>query len=966
MAAPVIPTLIFRDTFTASDGTVISGRSPDTGSGWTFVSGYTGTIKVSSNAARAEAVSQSPAYSSPITTTANAYKVLLRLQMPPSFVSGYARLYFETTIDGATPYMCGLDVSSGAVAAFVQGAQYGANGDYFFDELPSAAAVSTTVDLELTVDGAAKKSWFYVDGVLVDYRVNTGAVPNAPTNITLYMNAAANLTNDVKVDLLEIYTGTPEYGLEASISASSTASLAQSDQTVVATGATPTTNFGFTNAPVAVKDIASDSTALAALLRSTSPHTDPLAAYSTWATALGLGAGTSLTTLDEGVYIRDFVTPILNGSAESRVMISSEGGIGLYRAVPATITATNTGITKPGGGLQTAITRFFMTASRPSIVLSAKVPTIDGGIWDGKWDTGSGAAIFYCIWSQWNTSGTNKVEAAFRFSANRVEVVVKSSTTNAKFQLFRFNETVASSLSTPGDGAITVDLPNGETQYYLSEFSPGWTPGFKATNFGRPEKTDPGFITDADTGARMLATLYKWAPADHASADAAYATWKTEFGITDSLLAGANTNTAININTDVPVLLSGTRTYLTASATGGFAFYTAAPASFSVAGYAITATLDAGQVAVADFWAYQRPSLLMPISSSIGEMTLVTGSGGTSAANDTTVVLFEWNNTTLTVEVAAKFQLGYLEMVVTVSGSGANPNLQVFRARQTNTTLEAYPSIGSYIDAMAVGGTYQYSSGSPPQTTYPTGFSTTQFGTPQFVGKVSGFQPTTFGTPYGSLSGLVTTFGEITQFGTPLTAVNAVGVSEGVLVTKFGAPNTFVVDGPTAWPMSVVAIGQLVTIFGTPIAGYLQVLSATGETPSTMFGSHASYSAYGVTGFLSTSLGTPVGRLVNVAAGFSSTALGSPARKSGRIAVGFSSTKFGRPRALRPTSWPAFGFSTTRFGRPVGDTGFYYQVTSSAPATQFGTPVARDIHKARHIPPNTMFGTPLLSRGAVC
>lgn len=1014
MSAPVIPTLIFRDNFTGTDGVAISARSPDTGANWSFITGYDGATRISSNAARAENANQSPAYSSAITTTASTYRVLARLQVPATLTNScYCYLFFESVRDGASPYSMGMNVTATGVAVWVEGSRYGALGGSFFAENTTAVSAGTTVDLVLTVNSATKESWLFLGSTLIDYRVNTGSEPALPTYITMYMDAPGVVTDGIKVDLVEVHTGTPEYLWEASTSTTASATgWLIGDATGTVTGIAPaaftqsqpiaTQAYVWTenNTDVAglITDIADGASLLGRFIKSgSSPHATPLIAFDTWATELGLGTGgVTNFTISDGWLGRSIPTPFGTGR---QTLINSEAGIAWTKDFrPGDGDSAASAVTALDGS-QFSLAKTYFTRFAPNLMLTFGAPGADAMHSTGKYTNTASVGLLYAKWF-WapNYNTTAQVEAALRIEAGRVEIVAlksSGSTDAAYFQVLRTNRTRKPALyssAAAGGGAYSDALAAGTAQHYIGEeVDPGIVTGFQSGAFGTPlfNGNSIRFATGSAFGAFGTPTVDYDPPTistvifednftaanstqiqDRAPDSGSY--WENSLGGYDSAgrftifsNAAGNSN-GVNYpgwNVDIPIAGSAYRVKIAFKLAA-----TLADADITLllektvngqSPYKIECTTDTNYVGV---------RLVGATGGSAADYFATPYYSDDSSAAGTTIVA------ELIVEnLASWFYIdGVLHDYRLRATQGEAPGYLNLAAANTNISVDYIQTFGNGF-AYTTQGFRSTQLGS--HVAFWDQFGTvsglapaTQFGTPQFVGKVSGFQPTTFGTPYGSTSGMTTSLGEITQFGTPLTAVDATCVVDAfnAVLTRFGTPGALKIAPPAGWPFIVYAQGVLVTTFGNPAAAYLLIGNATGGAAATTFGSPGSLNAYGPTGFASTSFGTPVGAKVQVASGFQTGARGTPTRLVGQTVTGFSSTRFGQARAVRPTSYPAAGFRRTNFGRPTGYERFNYLVTSSAPTTTFGAVLALEAHKVFHIPPGTRFGEPLLSRGATC
>jgi len=702
----------------------------------------------------------------------------------------------------------------------------------------------------------------------------------------------------------------------------------------------------------------------------TPPYSDPLTAFNAWKAILGVGEN-AISGVNNGLVSVSCGSNFFQDAASTGAMkISSEGGVSFRR--PGYDTATSSSdhpITLSGGSSQYALSAFrsrsMPTVNAASLILSFKEPSTAMGFVSGKRSVSGTTQLYYLKWSELFFSTQLVTEVAIRLQPGIVEIMVlpASDVSGAYFQVFRTNDSRVDNYAVDGNGAYTAALTASTNAFYVS--TAPTTPvatGFSSTQFGRPERVLPLYITNYATGAAIVPTFIASTPA-FADADTAYAAWLAELGVSDSLLASSVANTAVQVLTQTPTLLAGTRSYLSASATGGLAFYAAAPASFSPTGYALAADTVFGQFNIPDFWVWPLPSLAVSFSPPADEMTLSEARSALDATSGHTVGRFTWTYASLTIKTAARFSTGKIVLITTVSGSGNTPYFQVFRFDQAGADLSAKTSEGTYVGALSIGATTQYESGLSPQSEAATGFSSTTFGATAWSRLVTGFKPTAFGTAIGRNTDRPDSI-HSTVFGHPHWPHLVTALPQGQMHTKFstpGAQTTVYIPQP----YSAYAWGTSATVFGAPTAAYRQEQTATGGT-TTSIGGPASRTGGTSTGTNAVAFGTPVSAMRGHAAGWRATVFGVPVANGARVATGlFKATRWGLPKVYRPDTYPARGFTSTRFGRAAGFTRFNYSATGFVTGA-FGTPLAAEAQYATAIAPGTNFGTPLLIRALLC
>lgn len=1027
MTAPVIPTLIFRDTFTAADGTLITARSPDVGSNWTKIDG--GSLYVYSNKARETSNNSWPRYTAPFTPSpSKAYNLRAVFTAPASFTD--SEYFLSVTPNAAAPfyppYQLHIKAYSGGpirLLATVNLTNYG--GPYAqssaVDDFVSAGG---SFQVDIIVDGP--ECWFLLNGTEVFYHNDTGNTAPSPSKVLIEPNAVSGAW--FPLDSVEVYTGTPAYIPTASGFSSTTlgSPTGKFDQVGAATGAVSTA-FGTPFLPLPqtgtatgfltgthgshtalyaepLTDVATSAEVLMKFLQlGSTPHADPLAAYSTWATELGFGAGTSLAFQDDDIELLNLGFAVLDGSTETRILLSSEGGVGLYYAVPASVTRVGA-VAISASAPQTSITRFYSTTSRPSVVVSAKIPTIDAGRWNAKWQASGNNALLYVRWASYTNQNTNPVEAAFRFSPGRVEVVVRSLAAGGKFQVFRFNQTLASDTAVLGGGATTNDLVTNTTTHFLSEIpavvyqASGAAPstqfgtalGYNVDQYGQasglwnyarwgyPLVPIPGSIVDVETGVALMPLIAAKPSTTHASALAAYNAWKTEVSAgADATLNGSDyTDGSFQIAAQTSIFNLG-YPWIWISSEAGISLYREAPLFSTPISKVITAS--DGQVSFTGFW---QPNHASALVISFGPPTTpykMLAGGVHSNGDGWNLMRMRWGPETPgagpIVDVAIRLKGTAFAAVVEVDNTaGATPYFQVLRLPSNlgnGSPVSTQSGGGALTETLALSSVTEYTTEVGDVIAEPTGWLATQFGTPAKLGVAAGIGPTMFGTASGRSAfhaswspdlGYETLFA---QFGTPATPVPQTASVSGFAPATFGGA---VAERTALYGFSFTcgAHGWAAATFGAPNAAWPQAEDASGVT-QTQFGSAAAVAGQGAQGFVVSTVGTPSGAAVMRAGtiapttqfGAAASSRSDPATSIGRV------TRFGLPRA-RMLRYIASGFKATRgFGRPTGHSRFYFSAagfTSSA----LGDPIGIDIHHATFQAPSTRFGRPLLTRSTTC
>jgi hypothetical protein len=225
------------------------------------------------------------------------------------------------------------------------------------------------------------------------------------------------------------------------------------------------------------------------------------------------------------------------------------------------------------------------------------------------------------------------------------------------------------------------------------------------------------------------------------------------------------------------------------------------------------------------------------------------------------------------------------------------------------------------------------------------GWLVTRFGVAQLMPTHPvGFRSTAFGTPLGVQYWTAASLGECTHFGTPSTPTNRIQVASGELNTHIGHP-TAIRYAPAITLQKELASGFRSALFGTPTAHPATAGAATGFT-SSAFGTPAA-----ITWGMVTSLG-PTARfgLAGATGGDShrwgavgaapATAFGTPVAKlTGHASTLSRVVSFGTPQHGR-TQQASSTWRATRFGTPTCARSNTYIVYGINASGRFGQPRA--------------------------
>lgn len=282
--------------------------------------------------------------------------------------------------------------------------------------------------------------------------------------------------------------------------------------------------------------------------------------------------------------------------------------------------------------------------------------------------------------------------------------------------------------------------------------------------------------------------------------------------------------------------------------------------------------------------------------------------------------------------------------------------------------------------------------GAPPSSTHETGsLATTQFGIPLVISihQVASFTPTAFGVP--SLPGATHTaivqpialpvFGNIsaahvaktpginsTQFGTPTTPFNWIAEVQPLMLPNFGRPYG-VGEGAIRENIVVQATSWRTTVISKPTAnGSLFALAqplplpqfgqpkAVGVCAAATMGALAQFGQHRVTS------------MAKMAPWAHSTVFSTPV--TGRVAaqnVSLQAPRFGKPVASCPNAHAVrASLPLPRFGKPTAYSQMDPHRVTAGSATQFGTPYALSLCKARSLAPTLRFGRHTMKRNPPC
>lgn len=165
---------------------------------------------------------------------------------------------------------------------------------------------------------------------------------------------------------------------------------------------------------------------------STAVTTLPLDVYTAWAAALGVSATETLQPLDdddEGFAVTLAASP-WPGSTATTALVSSEGGLGLYRLTPSTTTSAQWTLS--------GVSRFYGLTSRPTLVLTCH-PASDLRSVSGRIQRAGAVTIVY-IEHQKYDAATYQYRLALRIEPGQVTLVGQTVDQACNITLFELTE----------------------------------------------------------------------------------------------------------------------------------------------------------------------------------------------------------------------------------------------------------------------------------------------------------------------------------------------------------------------------------------------------------------------------------------------------------------------------------------------------------------------------------------------
>ena len=246
--------------------------------------------------------------------------------------------------------------------------------------------------------------------------------------------------------------------------------------------------------------------------------------------------------------------------------------------------------------------------------------------------------------------------------------------------------------------------------------------------------------------------------------------------------------------------------------------------------------------------------------------------------------------------------------------------------------------------------------GSAPSTT---------FGSPAVLpGWVPGVAVVTFGTPAAQQVWRAASLGLVTRMPQAYYAFDQTETASGFQATRFGTPVAFRYKPSPVGTLSSAA-GFLVTRFGTATAAWTQIPVASGSVV-TVLGTPTAFVAGQAAGWASSWFGTPAVTVTCQATSFVLQTFGTHTAMRRQAALPLAvSTRFGTP-AVRASDYVAASVRMqARFGRPRARQFFSFPATGFL-ATSFGSVGSSEVHRVTHMPPVTVFSTPLLLRSTTC
>jgi hypothetical protein len=250
-----------------------------------------------------------------------------------------------------------------------------------------------------------------------------------------------------------------------------------------------------------------------------------------------------------------------------------------------------------------------------------------------------------------------------------------------------------------------------------------------------------------------------------------------------------------------------------------------------------------------------------------------------------------------------------------------------------------------------------------------SGFIGTRFGatTAAFwqISDASGLLATHPGDPFGQQHWSAEPVGLVTRFSKAFYAFAQTQAATGRRDTTFGQPMAFRILAPNTAQLTR-AFGFAPTAVGAPTAGWLQTAGVAGFVASRI-GAPSSAIAQRASGIAGAVFGSSTESTGAHPAGFAVTVIGSASMRLTQPAAGINQpARFGLASSARSDTFAAYGINRSgRVGHPTGFSRFNYPAVGFR-GMYIGTPVCREVHRAPHMPPGTIFGKPLLRRTPLC
>jgi hypothetical protein len=219
-STPPPSTQIFLDNFVASNGTLISARSPDIGGSWVKDSGAGASynIDIQSNKALITADGNWTEYYATFSAPVVSDTYVVRTQMilpasvggPSERIDSYVTIYQDAPTFFAAPIVITISMNyDGTDTAYaIETGRYGSVVDNHYYEVvnPSASVLGNTVNFEgVCINGT--DFYLYINSVLVGQFVSASA-SEVPLTVGLYqyLSTGLSLSNAIRVENIEVLT----------------------------------------------------------------------------------------------------------------------------------------------------------------------------------------------------------------------------------------------------------------------------------------------------------------------------------------------------------------------------------------------------------------------------------------------------------------------------------------------------------------------------------------------------------------------------------------------------------------------------------------------------------------------------------------------------------------------------------------------------------------------------------------